>query len=90
MEQDGQEFDSFEEIVQKVVNVETKAALKPRFSTRKTDQYCFSGSQPATANISTWGKLMKDPRVEEPKARFSKSKDLVLQRLKDEENPKKT
>ena len=38
MEQRGRELDSFEELVEKAKDVETKAALRPRAYARDTDQ----------------------------------------------------
>ena len=40
IEQQGQEFDSFKELVEKTVNAKVKATLPPYFYTCKTDQYC--------------------------------------------------
>ena len=37
MEQRGRELDSFEELVEKPVDAEAKAALRPRSYTYKTD-----------------------------------------------------
>ena len=67
MEQRGRELDSFEELVEKAVDAEAKAALRPRSYARETDQYCLRGSRPSAAKASTQGQPMKDPRVEEPK-----------------------
>ena len=39
IEQRGQEFDSFEELIKKAVDTKAKAALRTYFYTRKTDQY---------------------------------------------------
>ena len=47
MEQRGQKLDSFEELVQKAVDAEAKAALWPRFYICNTNQYCLWGSRPA-------------------------------------------
>ena len=44
MEQRGRELDSFEELVEKAVDAEAKAALRPRSYARKTDQHCLRGS----------------------------------------------
>ena len=67
MEQRGRELDSFEELVEKAVDAEAKAALRPRSYARETDQYCLRGSRPSAAKASTQGQPMKDPKVEEPK-----------------------
>ena len=39
MKQDGQELNSFEEIVQKAIDIKAKAALRARSYTCKTDQH---------------------------------------------------
>ena len=39
--QRGQELDSFEELIEKAVDAEAKAALRPCFYACKSDQYCF-------------------------------------------------
>ena len=44
MEQRGRELDSFEELVEKAVDAEAKAALRPRSYARETDQHCLQGS----------------------------------------------
>ena len=53
MEQRGQELDSFEELVEKVVDAKAKAALRPRSYACKTDQHCLWGSRPSAAKAST-------------------------------------
>ena len=53
MEQRGQELDSFEELVEKTVDAEVKAALWPRSYARETDQYCLRGTRPSAAKAST-------------------------------------
>ena len=67
MEQRGRELNSFEELVEKAVDAEAKAALRPRSYARETDQHCLRGSRSSAAKASTQGQPMKDPRVEEPK-----------------------
>ena len=69
MEQRGRELDSFEELVEKVVDAEAKAALRPCSYARKTDQHCLRDSWPSVAKANTQGQPMKDPRVEEPKSK---------------------
>ena len=69
MEQRDRELNSFKELVEKTVDAEAKAALRPCFYTRKTDQYCLRGSRPSAAKASIQGQLIKDPKVEEPKSR---------------------
>ena len=80
MEQRGRELDSFEELVEKAVDAEAKAALRPRSYARETDQHCLQGSRPSAAKTSTQGQPMKDPRVEEPKSRPQELKALAAQR----------
>ena len=41
MEQRGRELNSFKELVEKAVNAKAKAALRPRFYARETNQYCL-------------------------------------------------
>ena len=65
MEQRGRELDNFKDTIQKTVDAETKAALRPRSAARETDQHCPRGTRPAKSQ----GSPMKDPRIEEPKAR---------------------
>ena len=79
MEQRGRELNSFEELVEKTVDVEAKAALRLRSYARKTNQYCLWGNRPSAAKASTQGQPMKDSRVEEPKSRPQKSKAPVSQ-----------
>lgn len=40
MEQCGRELDSFEKLVQKVVNAKAKTALWPPFAACEIDQHC--------------------------------------------------
>ena len=70
MEQRGRELDSFEDTVQKAVDAEAKAALRPRSAACETDQHCPRGTRPANSTAAkSPGSPMKDLRVEEPKAR---------------------
>lgn len=46
IEKHDQEFVSFDDIVEKPVDAETKAALKPCFFTHVTNQYCSWDSCP--------------------------------------------
>ena len=55
MEQCGRELNSFEELIEKTVDAEAKAALQPRSYARKTNQYCFRGSRPSAAKANTQG-----------------------------------
>lgn len=49
----GRDLDSYEEIIEKAVDVQAKVVLRPCFSIRKTNQYCLRGSWLATTNPST-------------------------------------
>ena len=89
MQQRSRELDSFEELVEKTVDTEAKAALRPRSYARKTDQYCFQSSRPLVAKASTQGQPMKNLRVEEPKSRPQKSKAPAPQHFDSAETSKK-
>ena len=89
MEQRGRELDSFKELVEKAIDAEAKATLRPRFYAREIDQYCLRGSRPLAAKASTQGQPMKDPRVEEPKSRPQESKVPALQRSNSAETSEK-
>ena len=89
MEQCAREFNSFEELVEKPVNAEAKAALRPRSYARETNQYCLRGSRPSAAKASTQGQLIKDPRVEEPKSQAQESKAAAPQRFDNAETSEK-
>ena len=70
MKQRGQELHSFEELVQKAVDAEAKAALRPCSYIRNTNQYCLQSSHPAhstTAKIPLQGHQIKDSQVKELK-----------------------
>ena len=69
MEQGSQELDSFEELVEKAVNAEAKAVLRPHSYARKTDQHRLRGSRPSAAKTSTQGQPMKDLRVKKIRSR---------------------
>lgn len=72
MEQRGRELDSWEELVEKVAKAESKAGLQPTPFIREMDQQCPRGNCPAHATVAraqTKGLSMRDPRIEEPKAR---------------------
>ena len=70
MEQRSRKLDNFEELVQKTVDVEAKAALQPRFATRETDQHYPQGTRLANStNTKSQGSPIRDPRVEKPKPR---------------------
>ena len=89
MKQYGRELDNFEELVKKTINVEAKAALRPRSYARKTDQHCFWSSWPSIAKASTQSQSMKDPRFEKPKSKPQESKALARQRSDNAETSKK-
>ena len=80
MKQRGQELNSFKELVEKAVDAEAKAALRPRSYTRKTDQHCLWGSRPSAAKTNTQGQQMKNPKVEKPKSKPQKLKASAPQR----------
>ena len=90
MKQRGQKLDSFKELVEKAVDAEAKAALRPCSYARKTNEYCFRGSWPSAAKSSTQGQSMKDLRVKEPKSRPQELKALALQRFDSAETFEKT
>ena len=74
MEQRGRELDSFEDTVQKAVDAKAKAALRPRSAARETGQHCPRVTRPANSTVAkSLGSPMKDPRIEEPKARTQKA-----------------
>ena len=62
------ELESFNQMVKKAVDAETKSALRPRSSTEEMDQHCSRGNRPANSTKSQ-GSIMKDPRLEESKVR---------------------
>ena len=89
IEQRGQKLNRFEKLVDKTVDTEAKAALRPRSYTWKTNQHCFQGSWPSTTKASTQGQLMKNPKVEEPKSRPQESKASGFQHSNSAETSKK-
>ena len=72
IEQRGQELDRFKKIVKKTINAKAKAAFRPRFYARNTNQHCLQGSWPSAAKISIQSQPMKDPRVEKLKSKAQK------------------
>ena len=52
MEQCGRELDSFEDTIQKTVNVEAKAAFGPRSAACEIDQHCPRSTQPANSTTT--------------------------------------
>ena len=68
IEQRGHELDSFEELVQKIVDAEAKAALQPRSAACETAQHYLWGTWPANSTAAkSQGSPIKDPRFEEQK-----------------------
>ena len=74
------ELENFVQIVKKAVVAEAKANLRPRATTRDMDQHCPRGSRSANTTAAkassqdnSQGQSIKDPRVEESKARSPKS-----------------
>ena len=66
------ELESFEQLIKKVVEAESKASLRPCTTTREMDQHCSRVSRPTNTTVakaSTPSSSMKDPRVEKPKVR---------------------
>ena len=88
IKQYGRELNSFEETVEKAVNVKAKAALRPRSYTRNTDQHYLQGSQLLVAKTSTQDQPMKDSRIEEPKPKSQEQKASAPQRSNRAETPK--
>lgn len=83
MDQRGRELDSFEELVEKAVEAEAKAALQPASYAFETDHRCPRGSRPAyTAKI-------KDPKPEYPKSKPQESKASNPQRSENTETSEK-
>ena len=68
IEQQGRELDSWTKIVEKAVNAEAQANLQPTSYVKDMDQQCLRSNWPTT-KASTKDNSMKDPRVDEPKAR---------------------
>ena len=80
MEQRGQEFNSFEEIVEKTIDAKAKAAFSPYFYACITNQHFFQDSWPSAAKIVTQGQPIKDPWVKERKPRSQEQKTSSPQR----------
>ena len=77
MQQHGRELDSFEDTIQKTVNVKAKAALRPCSTARETDQHCPQSTRPAYSTAAkSQNSPMKKPRVEEPKSRTQEATSL--------------
>ena len=58
----GQELDTWEEAVEKAVNVEIKALLQSTLSTRKIDQHCQRSKYPAYTTVAKLQVSARDPR----------------------------
>ena len=78
IEQHGQEFNSFKEIVKKAVDAKAKATLGPRSYVCKTNQHRFQDNWLITTKANTQGQPMKAPRVKNTKSRAQKSKISVF------------
>ena len=64
------ELKSFNQMVKKAVNAKAKLTLRPCSSTKKMDQNCPRGNQPANSTVTkSQGSAIKDPRSEKPKVR---------------------
>ena len=59
IEQRGRELNNFEELFEKAVDVETKAAFWPRSYARETNQHCLRGSRPLEAKANIQGQPVK-------------------------------
>ena len=77
------ELDSFEELVEKAIEVEAKAALRPGFYARETDHRCLWGSYP------TFIAKIKDPKPEDPKSRPQEMKASNFQHSKNTKTSEK-
>ena len=77
MEQQDWESVNFEEMVQRAVNVETKAGLKSTTMVQDSDIHCPQGHSPSnntTSKMQIQGTAVKDSsRPEEPKTKDPKS-----------------
>ena len=61
-------------MVKKTVTAKAKSALRPYSNTKKMDQNCLWGNQPANSTIAkSQSSAMKDPQMEKPKVRGTKS-----------------
>lgn len=77
--QHGQEIDSCDEIVEKVVAAKAKPTLRSQFYICKNNQYSLRDSCLATTKSYIRGLLIKDSRAKESKARFQKPRVLEHQ-----------
>ena len=67
------ELENFNQMVKKIVDTETKSALRPCSSTKKMDQNCPRGNQPTNTTIAkSQSSAMKDPRSKKPEVRGTK------------------
>ena len=75
------ELDSWNKIVEKAVDAEAKAGLRPTSYVRKTDRRCPHGNRPAhTTTVKAQAPLMKNSRAKEPKARTQDVKSSASKR----------
>lgn len=90
IEQRSRELDIFKGLVEKTVDAEAKAAFRPRFYARETDQHCPQGSRLANSSITKaqdQSSFRKDLRTEEPRSKPQKPKSSSPQQKA--ETPKK-
>lgn len=69
IEQRGQQLDSFDKMIEKVVAVKAKAALRSRSYSYKINQYCTQSGCPAATKFYAQHLSMNDFRVMKLKAR---------------------
>ena len=61
-------------MVKKAVDAKAKSAFRPHSSTRKMDQNCPRGNQPANSTFTKGqGSVINNPQVEKPQTRGPKS-----------------
>ena len=83
------ELENFNQMVKKAVNAKAKSALWLCSSTKKIDQNYPQGNQSANSTVAkSQDSAMKDPRIEEPKVRGTKSL-LGLQRSESSKKARK-
>lgn len=97
MEQQNQDFESFEEMVQRAINKKAKADLKSNIMIRDLDIYCPKDHRPSnntSAKVLTQETIAKDPCPKELKAKKTKPPyvnvaKLLEQNKKDRKDNKK-
>ena len=75
MEQQNRESTNFEEMVQRIVNVEAKAGLRSSTMVWDSDIRCPRGHRPfnnTVSKVQTQGTSAKEPRLEEFKPKEAK------------------